>query len=275
MVLKNITLTAAIALVLSACSSGGSSNLNKTVNLSELKAQRNAELQAKYGEDKDGNKKFESLDTYEITIDGKKYSGSNLDLGSLGQGLQRLDVQEKGTAKISGETYTATMKSKLHLYQQPYSIIAGMQRLGGSVTGSDIGDPIDPINLDIDTVKGQTTQALPTAGIYNYSGIAFTQDEQGKLDYQVDFDKHIGSGSITGITEAGKITLETGNIGKLSHTNFDKSVVSGHGITGAAKSERHGEGTYKLGFFGPNAEEIAGVVEQKNQGLVGFGGTKQ
>ena len=44
---------------------------------------------------------------------------------------------------------------------------------------------------------------------------------------------------------------------------------------GVATSEKAGNGTYKLGIFGPNAEEIAGSVLQGDDALVGFGGKKQ
>lgn len=56
--------------------------------------------------------------------------------------------------------------------------------------------------------------------------------------------------------------------------DLDNSTISGMGISSTATSEKHGSGTYSLGFFGPNAEEIAGVVEQDGYGVVGFGGKR-
>lgn len=286
MSLQKTVLFCAVALALSACGSGGggephlsaqsTDNINneKNFNLSALKEQWNEALAKdfqQYG--------FKGIDSYEVSIGGKTYRGNHLDINLLGKGLQRLPLTEKVTATVRGQQYTATSRQTIHLYQQNYSIIGGSQVHGGSISGGEgiyrLNQSYGGIDADIDTLKGQATQALPSTGVYHYSGAAFTQNEQGKLDYRVDFDKLTGSGSITGIGQAGNITLNEGKIGKLSHTNPDQSFIAGHGITGNAQSERQGSGTYKLGFFGPNAEEIAGAVEQNGQGLVGFGGTKQ
>ena len=128
----------------------------------------------------------------------------------------------------------------------------------------------------IDTVSGYATQILPTAGTYNYAGVAFTQNEQGKLNYSVNFDEKTGSGSISGITAAGNITLNKGNIEPYNSTDLNGTQYTGLGITSTATSEKAGSGNYHLGFFGPNAEEVAGVVEDSNgDALIGFGGAKK
>ena len=124
--------------------------------------------------------------------------------------------------------------------------------------------------VNTSTVDGATL----VAGTYQYEGVAFSQDERGKLAYSVNFDDRTGSGSITGITEAGNITLDKGSITARSFTNVDNTTITGSGIASTASSEKLGSGTYQLGFFGPNAEEIAGAVEN-NYGVVGFGGAKK
>ena len=59
---------------------------------------------------------------------------------------------------------------------------------------------------------------------------------------------------------------------KILLTALHYQALAANGI---ATSEKAGNGTYKLGIFGPNAEEIAGSVLQDNNALVGFGGKKQ
>ena len=98
---------------------------------------------------------------------------------------------------------------------------------------------------------GQSTKTLPSAGSFNYKGVAFNENERGNLDYTINFDTKMGSGSISGLNETGKITLHESNIVKRDNA------------------------TYDLGIFGPNANEIAGIVTKGDKDLVGFGGQKQ
>lgn len=241
--------------------------VDKTYAVSALKAEVDEQLRNAYG-----YAGFNSTNNYQITVGGKTYTSGNIDLKTLGNGIQRINATETASANVGGTTYTATRHSVVHLYQQPYSVVAGLEVRGGQISN---GDKIGASDLDIDTVKGYTTKTLPSAGTYNYAGKAFSQKEAGQFNYAVNFDTRKGSGSITGIEEAGKITLNEGTISNLSHTNPDNTTISGFGIQSTATSEKMGNGEYKLGFFGPNAEEVAGTVNQNNNGLVGFGGTKQ
>lgn len=276
--LQKTTLAMAALLFLAACGSSGSSSPSsqaadnsKQYSLSAQKKYLEKELAEDFG----GNG-FKKLDSYEVTINGKTYSGT-VDLGGLGNGLQRLPLSLKIAADVNGQPYTGNAQGTLHLYQQQYSVVGGAQLRGGTVSGAAYHNPsyFPAEDLEIDVVKGRAAQNLPTVGTYRYQGVAFTQNEQGKLDYAVDFDKRKGGGSITGIAAMGKIDLKESSIVPVSHTNADQSVISGHGINGAAISELKGSGTYKLGFFGSNAEEIAGAVRQGNTNFIGFGGTKQ
>ncbi|WP_245911136.1 factor H binding family protein [Neisseria iguanae] len=159
------------------------------------------------------------------------------------------------------------------LYQQPYSVVV----VGKKFTGTDFTNPslswferADDY-LIVDTLKGYTTKQLPSEGQFNYKGIAFTANETGVLSYDVDFANKTGSGRITGISQAGPVTLPKGNITTINYMNNpDKVGISGFGIEADAVSARVGNGSYRLGFFGPNAEEIAGVFE----GVLGFGGKR-
>ena len=127
--------------------------------------------------------------------------------------------------------------------------------------------------FDVDTLVGSYTQTLPSAGIYNYAGLAFNQNEQGSLKYSVNFDKRVGSGSITGLQSTGKITLNEGSIKKMP----DDFNLPFYGIESSASVEKDATGQYEYGvaFFGPNAEEIAGLVSKGEDTMIGFGGSKQ
>ena len=185
MSLKSIGALTIIALGLSACSSGGSSlsafeleaKASKQISLTSLKSAANEDLNeelAAWGED------GVTLDTYKIQIGNKTYTNGGIQLSALGNGLQRLDVTETGTAKVDGETYTVTRKNKLHLYQQPYSVVGGLAYQGITVSGPGLnGSDMSAEALDIDTVKGATTKVLPSEGKFTYNGVAFTEEQQG------------------------------------------------------------------------------------------------
>ncbi|WP_158608809.1 factor H binding protein domain-containing protein [Neisseria weixii] len=126
--------------------------------------------------------------------------------------------------------------------------------------------------MSFDTVRGYATQNLPSGGKFNYVGEALSQDQTGRLNYTVDFAAKTGSGFISDI--AGGISLNEGRIGAMSHTNPDNTSISGYGISSTAHSNNGLSSTYKLGFFGPEADEIVGVVTS-DHGDVGFGGKKQ
>ena len=242
--------------------------VDKTYAVSALKAEVDKQLRENPNYYNAG---FRNTNNYQVTVGGKTYTSGNIDLKTLGNGIQRINATETASANVGGTTYTATRHSVVHLYQQPYSVVAGLEVKGGQISN---GDPIDASDLDIDTVKGYATKTLPSAGTYNYAGKAFSRDSSGQFNYAVNFDTRKGSGSITGIEEAGKITLNEGTISNLSHTNPDNTTISGFGIQSTATSANLGNGEYKLGFFGPNAEEVAGTVSNAF-GDVGFGGTKQ
>lgn len=240
---------------------------NKTYGVSSLRGEVHKELSSEYH-----TYGYRNLDSYNVRFNGKSYSSGNIDLSTLGNGIQRIPFTETATATVGGEKGTAVRNNTLHLYQQPYSILAGVEVKGGNVTAPGLYEPLDGEGVDFATVKGYATQTLPTSGKFNYAGEALSQDQTGKFNYTVDFAAKTGRGSISNI--AGGITLNEGQIGAMSHTNPDNTSISGYGISSTARSNSGLSGSYKLGFFGPNADEVAGVVTSE-QGDVGFGGKKQ
>ena len=112
-------------------------------------------------------------------------------------------------------------------------------------------------------------------GKFNYSGSGKIWSQSGaqevNFNYNVDFAEKTGSGSL------GNITLSKGDITTQTFTNeIDNSFITTPGIEGRATAGSL-NGGYRLGFFGPNADEIVGLVELGNEeDVIGmFGGTKQ
>lgn len=207
-----------------------------------------------------------TLKSYKVTLGNQSSSGSDLNLS--GYPLKKLvlnqNFQETAIARAEGNDYTVTRSGKAHIYRQNYSLIAGINPTNTTVRGPQVNESE---NLD-DTyilIKGQATQTLPTAGKFDYSGIASDGASRGNLAYSVDFDSRKGSGKITGV--GSDINLHEASIREGSHTNeIDNTKISGHLIEGSSS-----RGKYALGFFGPNAEEIVGTV---NDGEIGFAGSR-
>lgn len=211
-----------------------------------------------------------TVKSYNVTLGNQSSSGSDLNLS--GYRLKNLELnqnfQETAIANAAGNNYTVTRSGKAHIYRQNYSLIAGINPTNTTVRGSGVNES-EKLDDTYILIKGQTTQTLPTAGKFDYSGIASDGASKGKLAYSVDFDSRKGSGKITGI--GSDINLNEASIREGSHTNeIDNTVIKGHGIQGSSS-----RGNYALGFFGPNAEEIVGTVNDTvNDSEIGFAGSR-
>lgn len=207
-----------------------------------------------------------ALQSYTVKLGNQTSKGKDLDLS--GYPLKKLalnqDFQETAIARAEGKNYTITQSGKAHIYRQNYSLIAGINPTKATLRGPDINKS-ENFDDSYILIKGQTTQTLPTAGKFDYSGIASDGASQGKLAYSVDFDSRKGSGKITGV--GSDINLHEASIREGSYTNeIDNTEIKGYGIQGSSN-----RGDYALGFFGPNAEEIVGTV---NDGEIGFAGSR-
>ncbi|RPD83247.1 hypothetical protein EGK75_13070 [Neisseria weixii] len=132
---SKITVATLLALTLAACGGGGggshslSTNStptkdNKVVSLTAQKEQVIRGLEKEY----DGVK----VDSYSVKINGKTYNSGNIDLSGLGEGVQRVSITEEATVTtVEGSKGKAVRNSILHIYQQPYSIVAGVEVKGG------------------------------------------------------------------------------------------------------------------------------------------------
>ncbi len=210
--------------------------------------------------------------------------------------------ESKGTYQetyINGEEKykgykTVTEIENLKVYHLPHSIIIG----GVLIELYHDNQKIDLNTLDRSLTQFQSYSAFgeftkpeivnKMTGNFHYKGIAFNGSGKGVLSYHVDFGSKTGSGRITGLKEHGDITLHQAKItDKIDSRDIggnDKTIISG--IEGKATGQDLGvSAKYRLGFFGPKAEEIAGHIETQNQNPthqhtftsypIGFAGSRQ
>lgn len=283
MTLNKVFALSMIALGLAACSSNGTANNgNNSLVSGPGVATQGAVVTSFYSVKEDVRKDVNSWATQKGFKPGEvELASVTLQVGSVsskGSNINLFDVvpaqnkvQTVGTVttarvKAGGDNYELISKGQAHIYRQNYSLIAGLserERIEKDPSGIERNLGVDDDSVDF-VVKGSTTKILPAVGKFNYTGIATNGEKQGALSYTVDFKEKNGKGEITGIGE-NSITLSEAPIKEFSHTNeFDNTVIKGQGIEGS---------NYKLGFFGPNAEEIVGAVTQGTNSI-GFAGSR-
>ncbi len=283
MTLNKVFALSMIALGLAACSSNGTANNgNNSLVSGPGVATQGAVVTSFYSVKEDVRKDVNSWATQKGFKPGEvELASVTLQVGSVsskGSNINLFDVvpaqnkvQTVGTVttarvKAGGDNYELISKGQAHIYRQNYSLIAGLselERIEKDPSGIERNLGVDDDSVDF-VVKGSATKILPAAGKFSYAGIATDGEKQGALSYTVDFEKKNGKGEITGIGE-NSITLSEAPIKEFSHTNeFDNTVIKGQGIEGS---------NYKLGFFGPNAEEIVGAVTEGTNSI-GFAGSR-
>ena len=283
MTLNKVFALSIIALGLAACSSNGTANNgNNSLVSGPGVATQGAVVTSFYsvkeGVRKDVNswatqKGFKptevELTSVTLQVGSVSSKGSNINLFDVVPAqnkVQEVDTVTTARVKAGGDNYELISKGRAHIYRQNYSLIAGhseLKRIEKDPSGIERNLGVDDDSVDF-VVKGSTTKILPAAGKFNYTSIATNGEKQGALSYTVDFKEKNGKGEITGIGE-NSITLSEAPIKEFSHTNeFDNTVIKGQGIEGS---------NYKLGFFGPNAEEIVGAVTQGTNSI-GFAGSR-
>ena len=287
MTLNKVFALSMIALSLAACSSNGSgapstNNGNNSFVSGAGVATQGAVVSSFYSVKDDVRKAVNNWATskgfkpteVELTsvtqqVGSVSSKGSNINLFDVVPAqnkVQEVDTVTTARVKAGGDNYELISKGQAHIYRQNYSLIAGLserERIEKDPSGIERNLGVDDDSVDF-VVKGSTTKILPAVGKFNYPGIATNGEKQGALSYTVDFKEKNGKGEITGIGE-NSITLSEAPIKEFSHTNeFDNTVIKGQGIEGS---------NYKLGFFGPNAEEIVGAVTQGTNSI-GFAGSR-
>ncbi len=283
MTLNKVFALSIIALGLTACSSNGTANNgNNSLVSGPGVATQGAVVTSFYSVKEDVRKDVNSWATQKgfkpgevelasvtLQVGSVSSKGSNINLFDVVPAqnkVQKVDTVTTARVKAGGDNYELISKGQAHIYRQNYSLIAGLserERIEKDPSGIERNLGVDDDSVDF-VVKGSTTKILPAVGKFNYTGLATNGEKQGALSYTVDFKEKNGKGEITGIGE-NSITLSEAPIKEFSHTNeFDNTVIKGHGIESS---------NYKLGFFGPNAEEIVGAVTQGTNSI-GFAGSR-
>lgn len=210
-----------------------------------------------------------------LKINGKTYqSGEKIDIATLHQNTVYNQSYEMTADKMeNGRKVNFKEEGTARIYKNKYSVVLAAH------VEKEIQNNIST-NVDkskVLAVQGQATERdkLPTHGSFLYVGQAFTgKNNTGTLTYNVDFDRSKGSGTISGLRGYNNISLEEANIQSFNPNGTFGGKVGIEGRTSYGQFS----GLYKLGFFGPKAEEIAGQAGLKIEGKdvnIGFGGRKQ
>ncbi|WP_096777461.1 factor H binding protein domain-containing protein [Neisseria dumasiana] len=226
---------------------------------------------------------------YQIQLNGKTYrSKDKIDISSLQLGLNTLPFKESISQTIEGlPSQQAAIEGNLRLYKQHYSVLTGtfVKKKFNQASPEDTENE-NTFSFDNGyAIQGDVTpfKMLPTEGVYTYNGKAFDEKAEGTLQYTIDFEKRVGSGSITGMKQFGDIKLNQASIKQI--TEEHPVLKNGGEIEGTAVSEKLGKGEYALGIFGPKAEEIVGVADfvipgdseqeiEQQDVEIGFGGQR-
>lgn len=212
----------------------------------------------------------------------------------LGYSQSQFSQVETKPKPSSNSPYRSSREEgQIKAYHLPHSII-----LGSTL----IKLIRDDQEIDLKTLHPTYTDFAPAAigeftkpeivhkmsGSFHYKGIAISNSTQGVFTYEVNFSRKTGSGKITNLQDYGNITLH-----KAPITNqIDSTLFNGltpkpiSGIEGKATGSNLGNhAEYRLGFFGPKAEEIAGHIETTILGdngnpvytlqPIGFSGSRQ
>ncbi|VEE06948.1 repetitive large surface protein [Neisseria animalis] len=158
-------------------------------------------------------------------------------------------------------------------YSMPYSIVTGWVN-SVAMENNTVKNESNEFVIAFDDIRGLATaqNAIPTQGRAVYEGAAFDKNSQGLMSYTIDFNNRSGNGSITGL-QLGNIILKEGSLETLNKTLIH------------ADADINGKpGSYFIGLYGPNAEEVAGVLydvskeeyrqNQNHEGIAGFGGKR-
>lgn len=197
------------------------------------------------------------------TISGETYaSGNTVDLTTL----------------PSGATYHNTSDTRWSFYRQPYSVVIGNMQQGNNSPASSYWYVRD--------VVGQNTplSALPTSGSYTYAGKTLWHDlsREGDFSYTVNLATRTGSGTITNMQGGSGMLAWTANgtlasapialqaDGTVGVKNGSGTLTTNNPLINAQWAITGVNPKYDLALYGPNAEEVAGVVKL-NAAIGSFG----
>lgn len=179
-------------------------------------------------------------------------------------------------------------EATVRIYELPYSqILAWSNSISVKNGQKNERKEMDLLFSDINGLATPPDTAKSLKGSATYTGQAFDSKNTGKLTYSIDFGKQTGEGKITGFKDYGDIKLEKSNLkgftDPYNEPHLAEPTMAVDRAT-ATFSKTGEKGSYSLGLFGPKAEEIVGVVYDKDnlpksindgtRGLIGFGGQR-
>ncbi|ACL32540.1 transferrin-binding protein-like solute binding protein [Glaesserella parasuis] len=156
----------------------------------------------------------------------------------------------------------------LKAYNLPYSAVGYV--LPADVSTDEYGRVIDSrANNYMAEVVGARTEILPK-GSAHYEGVSFGANSEGKLKLSINFSDKTISGSVTDR----KLLSTKEALADISLKEANISAVGEHHFSGVAESQGI-QGSYYGSFFGPNAEEVGGIIrDDAGNKYEGFSGTK-
>jgi len=246
--------TAVFSVFLAACSS---SSDTKTSGLNPDSSLANANIPEKY---RDAISEAKTLD-----LDAMVDEGEILTLNDQKGGRYNLSHLPDGQVKVAIRIDYKTASGmpvvaigSLLAYQQPYSIITGRTwtwDTGGEYVINIFTRALDEGAAGLSTPAAAFAPLIASNAIFDYKGKAFNGIEEGILNYTMNFGTKEGSGTITGLHFSGDITL---NPAKLN----SEWVIKGKADL---RHRYHLDDSYELSFFGPDAEEIAGLIYNEDR----------
>jgi hypothetical protein len=204
--------------------------------------------------------------------------------GSTPTGESSACINWRCTTLIAGVDSNYTTK----IYNQKYSVVGGLNIDKYNDNGNVI---VNHSEFQIFAAQGLATEnvALPTLGKATYTGVAFDKENQGELEYTINFDRRRGSGVIRNLSSyLSNISLDAGDLKQVNLSGNHSSVL---GVSSTVRtgnmlmSDMYGnpvveaDGTYTVGLFGLKAEEIAGRAvyshyENADYTEIGFAGKR-
>jgi len=203
-----------------------------------------------------------------LRVNGQEVPDAPYSFTGLQDGLNNrsiaIDYGPDSSNQISG-----TLTGNLRIYEQPYSMVIGTVYTHDS---GNLMDEEDDLNVhEVAAVMGLETTSATIANLAitaTYTGAAFNATQQGLLSYTMNFASGWGFGSIVGLAQSGQVDLNAAQVmGNMIAGKATVAVAPGADVD------------YYLNFYGPNAEEIAGVVRTVDPNLegaseIGFGGKR-
>lgn len=164
---------------------------------------------------------------------------------------------------VNGQTMLDTSQSSLVVLDAEYARIAAASLRADAPGGQEARSFI------VGPKAADTARAVPTAGTATYTGFAQgvalspagNEDLTGDVTLNADFGAGTVDGTVTTGTET-RVDLTNGRITGVDYAG-DATLVDTTGATTYSPTGRNGNGrsAFRGGFYGPNAEETAGVVD--------------